>query len=356
MLVEPRRSVDAPCGGQASRVAIVVPKIASPASEHAVPIEDNDLPVLFRSADQFSVRRQRHFLWLVIARYAALVLAAVSGVASLQYRSQEFEWAALGTIVLLLATMGVEILLHVNGPEDDWYDGRVLAESVKTLAWRYTVGARPFQHRSQEDHAAGDRPSLDDREAAIRRDFLAEMQSLLSDVPDIGEPSTADSGITERMRLVRSSSLAVRQATYVQYRIIDQQDWYARKARANRQRQTWLWLTVILAEASALVFAALRFANVMTFDLVGVAVAIVAAVTGWLGVKQFATLARSYAYAAQDLAIVRARLEASMNEDEWAAEAADAEESISREHTLWRSSRSSRFNRGVDAPPTLAAK
>jgi hypothetical protein len=138
-----------------------------------------------------------------------------------------------------------------------------------------------------------------------------------------------------------------RRLAYIEDRISDQQNWYARKARENRRHQTVLLLAIILAEVAALVLAVLRFAGVVQVDLVGIVVAIVAAMTGWLGVRQYATLARSYSFAAQDLAIVRARLDNSLDEQTWAAEAADAEESISREHTLWRSSRSSHFNRGT---------
>lgn len=316
-----------------------------PANEETIEVTDADLPVLFRSADQFSLRRQKHFLRLVRVRYAGLIVAAITGVASFPIGSARvLELAAAGTVLALLVSLVVELFARAYGPEKDWYDGRVLAESAKTLAWRYMVGASPFGVRDSSPDGGS---SPDGHEAATRRDFLRQMASLLSDVPDIGAPPGAESSITETMARVRAAPLSVRRATYIQYRIGDQQDWYARKADWNRRYHTVWWVVVMLAEVVALILAALRFTGALSVDLVGIVVAAAAAATGWLGVRQHATLARAYSFAAQDLAIVRARLEESLDEPAWAAEAADAEESISREHTLWRASRSSRLARDM---------
>lgn len=56
--------------------------------------------------------------------------------------------------------------------------------------------------------------------------------------------------------------------------------------------------------------------------------------------RQFSTLARAYTFAANDLAIVRDSLPSATTESSWAGETADAEEEVSREHTMWRASRS----------------
>ncbi|MEU4603451.1 SLATT domain-containing protein [Kribbella sp. NPDC023972] len=64
-----------------------------------------------------------------------------------------------------------------------------------------------------------------------------------------------------------------------------------------------------------------------------------------LGVRQYTTNARAYSLASEELAIIRSRIEVfdcdgPDSDRRWAAEVADAEEAVSREHTMWRASRS----------------
>ncbi|MEU1012302.1 hypothetical protein [Streptomyces sp. NPDC005890] len=58
----------------------------------------------------------------------------------------------------------------------------------------------------------------------------------------------------------------------------------------------------------------------------------------WFAVRQYETLGRAYTFAATELSIIHGRL-SQADEDGWAQEEADAEEAISREHTMWRASR-----------------
>lgn len=69
---------------------------------------------------------------------------------------------------------------------------------------------------------------------------------------------------------------------------------------------------------------------------------IVASLTAWLQTKQHRTLATAYAVAVLELASVRAKIASQNNEAEWAKFVSDAEEAISREHTLWKASRGTR--------------
>jgi hypothetical protein len=70
-------------------------------------------------------------------------------------------------------------------------------------------------------------------------------------------------------------------------------------------------------------------------DILGVAAAGAAAGTAWIQLKQHRTLAASYALAAQELSLALVRLENARDDEHWALEVSDAEEAISREHTMW---------------------
>jgi hypothetical protein len=57
--------------------------------------------------------------------------------------------------------------------------------------------------------------------------------------------------------------------------------------------------------------------------------------TAWAQLKQHRILAPSYALAAQELSLVREKLAGIADEDAWSLEMSDAEDAISREHTMW---------------------
>jgi hypothetical protein len=99
-------------------------------------------------------------------------------------------------------------------------------------------------------------------------------------------------------------------------------------------------LVMLVAEVVGIVAALGRVAGVLNVDLAGVLATIIAAGAAWSGMRQHSTLARAYTFAAEELAIARGRLEAVADEESWAREVNDAEEAVSREHTMWRASRS----------------
>ena len=67
----------------------------------------------------------------------------------------------------------------------------------------------------------------------------------------------------------------------------------------------------------------------------------------WIEAKQHRNLATAYGIASQELASIETELPTKNSEEGWAAFVGQAEEAISREHTLWRASLglSERFRR-----------
>jgi SMODS and SLOG-associating 2TM effector domain 1 len=60
---------------------------------------------------------------------------------------------------------------------------------------------------------------------------------------------------------------------------------------------------------------------------------------GWREVKQFGQLAHAYSLAANELGLIEAQATHVATDDEFAAFVADAEQAISREHTMWAARR-----------------
>ncbi len=288
-------------------------------------LPDSALPGLFREADRASLEGQRTYIrltgWRLVLAVAAPIMAAFTITVG-----HGIDVAALGTALAFAGAAVLEQSLIQAKPDRAWYDGRAVAESVKTLTWRYAVCADPFPV-SLADGTADDL-------------FNGELRQLLDDAPENSLRPTQAPAISAEMRALRGRDLRARQRAYLTGRIIDQQTWYARKADFNRCRaRQWRWLLFTL-EILGIIGAGTRAFGVIHTDLTGIVAAMVAAGVAWLGVKQHDSLARAYTIASHELSTIRSRLERPMSEEHWAAEVRDAEEAISREHTMWRASRS----------------
>ncbi len=268
-----------------------------------MPLESS-FPAAFREADRASERSQNAFYRISGVRLFALCLVGVLPAVGLR-------WAAMGVAVVFGIALVLELIVFMRRPERAWYDERACAESVKTLAWRYAVGGAPF---SQEDSDA----------------LFAQR------VQDVAGRTESP---TDAMRDARASSFDARRDLYKRERIEDQLRWYTKNARSN-DRQAGFWLIVlVLVEAGAFIAALLRAMGKIHFDLFGIIGALGASAAAWTQTLQHETLSAAYKVAADELAIIASRVDDVHGETAWAEFVADAEEAMSREHTMWRAKR-----------------
>jgi hypothetical protein len=230
------------------------------------------------------------------------------------------------TLIGFVVAFGAELVLGVQPPERTWYLARAGAESVKTLSWRYSVGADPFFL------------TLPQREADSL--FRARVGQVSKQVSAAVTPPEGDGGSpTEAMRTLRAASMAEQRDVYLRDRTRAQRNWYSRKAESNARASVAWRSALVVAELVAIALATLRFAGVWDIDIAGVLAAFIGAGAAWLALKQHTTLESAYALTAAELQKQDAAL-LSADDDEWAEAVADAEEAISREHTMWLASRS----------------
>ena len=109
-------------------------------------MNEGDFPPLYQAADLASTVAQRKFLWALGANLALLVVAAIMSVANILTST-----FALMQMAPLIGTLGLAIYLAVERPERIWYGARALAESVKTISWRYMMRAEPFDRDDDTD-------------------------------------------------------------------------------------------------------------------------------------------------------------------------------------------------------------
>ncbi|NLU69438.1 DUF4231 domain-containing protein [Streptomyces sp. HNM0574] len=286
------------------------------------PIRETDLPALFIAADRNSAAGQRRTLRATRLRLLLLALAAVSGAVS--WQAGRLDVAGFIGAAALATALVVEVYLLTSRPERQWYDGRAVAESVKSLSWRYLVGGAPLPLST---------PAGELDEALLRR-----FQALLRDMSGVYLVPAPEDGeqITEAMRRCRALPLSERQRLYRSRRIADQRTWYATKAAWNERRATLWSLTLAAAEAAGITGGILKAAGIVDVDVLGICGAVVAAGAAWTQTKQHGNLARAYAVAAMELADIDARAGGPFDEESWARFVDGAEEAISREHRLWR--------------------
>ncbi|RCW45843.1 uncharacterized protein DUF4231 [Halopolyspora algeriensis] len=285
-------------------------------------LEHHDYPGLFQAADAASLRGQRSYLRAVRARLVLSVLAATSAAITITVGVADI--AAVGTALFFVSALGIDMLVLRGKPNEAWYQGRALAESTKTLAWRYVSGGAPFPR------------SLDAAEAD--RMFIERLGALHRDLAAVRLLPTLSAVISERMRELRAASLPERRKVYLAERIQEQQSWYADKA-VFHQRRADIYQALVLSFEIAGVAAALAKAfGAITFDLSGIIAATLAAFAAWSATRQHTTTANAYIVATHDLALARERLRHCTDEHQWANAVADAEAAVSREHSTWRSS------------------
>ncbi len=289
-------------------------------------LRDQDLPALYQAADTNSLEAQEGFLKKTSIGLVMLIVAAAAG--ALTYELGSVDLMGVIAAAAFIIAVFLRLDLSNNRPERIWYEGRAAAESVKNLAWRYAVGAEPFRIDTTDPAEADEL-------------FTNRLRETLTDLEGINfvPSSAAGEQITHGMRDLRGRPLDERKNAYRVGRIEDQQRWYSAKARWNLTRARRWNGSLLALEASGTIAAVLKAAGVLELDLLGLAGAVVAAGASWLQTKQHFNLAEAYSIAAHELSAINERISPLVTEEAWARFVNDAEEAISREHTLWRASR-----------------
>lgn len=287
----------------------------------------------FDVADATAAWGQRIHLRLTRVELGLLVLAAASGLLDLEVGEHEIDLGGVAAVIFFTLTLALRAYRMSVRPTLTWQDSRAAAESIKTLCWRYAVGSRLFP----ADMDPGDADRL----------FVERLREILGGIRGLQTVQPSRSGheqITPWMRHLRAMPLDDRRGTYEQARIEDQQRWYAGRTELNR-RQLGRWnLVVLTLEFVGVVAGSLKAFGVLTMSWgsgVGLVATLGAAAAAWVQTRQYATLASAYAIANEELAAIRALVAHARDETQWAELVDSAESAISREHTMWRASRTS---------------
>ncbi len=268
-----------------------------------------------------SATYQNWYHRLLMSEYFLLVLAAIlSMIASPGRLVQSIHALVFIALVVLL------LYRSKTKPEQDWYKGRALAESIKTSTWRYCLRAAPFE---------------DVTDVRVRRsEFRNHLREILRANRFIGDrippDSAADDQITDSMDDIRALSLEERKHYYMENRIREQRTWYMNKAGYNRTAASRWVVACTAIYAVAIILLVVRPSipewNFWPFEPL---IVLASSIIGWMQIKKFNELTSAYTLTAHEIGIIQGRLEEVDSEEDLSEFVNEAELAFSREHTQW---------------------
>jgi hypothetical protein len=298
-----------------------------------------EMPSLASGASNRAQRAQ-HFLFRSVAvGLLLLIVAAIAG--PFTWMPNRIDIAALIGLIAFLAAITLRTARLRHRPDKIWAESRLLAEDVKSAAWRYAVGGAPYGVLTLPAEGV-ETPPAD----GAQPPFTSEVYDLhkTAHAAGVHVPFLAEDPdyITVSMKELRRQPLQHRRAVYIEERITHQCQYYSAKAlQCERLANRWDE-ALIGIEGAGVLLALAKVLGALEFDLLGVTAVLVAAGTSWTQLNQFTSRAQSYGAIEVELArsLNEAREEGKpWTEGEWARFVASVENLLAGEHLDWQRER-----------------
>ena len=280
-------------------------------------LQNNCYPAIYYSASELSSKSQKKFYRTLFYYITFLVLISICSF--LNYTI--FKYTCVLEAFLFICTLFLTIYIYNEKPERYWYAGRAVAESVKTLTWRFISRAEPFN-------------GADD---INRSEFIQKLKDITEQSMNLSEmsPKIDLSQISNEMLELRNNDFETRKKYYLEKRIIDQQNWYFKKANYNKKRGNFFFIILIITNVIGLAVSLIRIKNPEILNFNEITITITGGLVSWIQSKKFQELSASYSLAAHEISFVKEQYYKINNEKELSNFIGDAENAFSREHTQW---------------------
>jgi len=288
-------------------------------------MENKNYPNYYIAGDEASLQAQSTYVRFVKFDLLLMVFSALICAYNYQTEDSKLVIYILSGLMLLVALF-ISIVLKFKKYEDVWYRGRALAESCKTLTWRFIMCSEYFESSLSGDEA-------DNR-------FIGRIREINDEFNDLTGVLVASKlalpVITAEMDRIRSSSLEERKAFYLSKRITNQIQWYSSKADNNKSKyENWFWMVIVAQLLALLSIGYLVVCPSSNFNLVGLFSTISATGFSWLQLKKYQENKEAYATATSELNLIKEEANRYNTEMEFAKYVLDSENAMSREHTMW---------------------
>lgn len=254
-----------------------------------------------------------------------IVASSIIGAFSFSSVTDKSELALISA-VLMSISMFLTLYIRSRKFEQSWYDGRAIAESIKTRAWRFMTCSEPYTENISEADAICLFLKTMEEVKQERKVFCA---SLIDD-------KNLKPQISEKMLEIRRLPFIERKYIYFSQRIENQRNWYISKSIANKKFAV-IWFNAIMLSQAAALLSSLALIKWPDFpvNISTLFAAAAAAFIAWLQLKRHQELSNSYGLAAQELGLIVDQSINIIEPRKLSDFILDAENAISREHTLW---------------------
>lgn len=288
-------------------------------------IRKQDYPNYYIAGDSASLKAQSAYVNFV--RWDLILMTVSTTISIYNYQSLNSKTAVYEiSALLLVSALLVSVVLKLKRYEDTWYRGRALAESCKTLTWRYVMCSEYFEH------------SLNVQEAEKR--FIERIREIHSEFVDLHDQLSASNLalpiITDEMIRLRQLGVVERRQYYLNNRIQDQITWYSKKADTNKTKYEAWFIAVISCQFLALLSIVYLIKYPLSnFNFVGLFSTIAASGFSWLQLKKYQENKQAYTTATSELNLIKTESNRDFSDDEFSKYVLDSENAMSREHTMW---------------------
>jgi hypothetical protein len=280
-----------------------------------------DYPAIYKEADNISNKTQKSYLGILFIFLCMLFISSLL----FTYFDDNIVVKIIN-IVISVSIVILSFVFHFYNFQGKWYNARAVAESIKTISWRYAVKAEPY--------------NIPDNDAKTL--FIKAIKHIIDMNHDFKECIEAEySGSTQHnipnnMTAVRLLSLQERFNFYQINRVMEQKDWYTKKSLLNKKRSLQFFLLLIFISFVLLILLILSFmktSNNVLFPI-GSLLSMISILFTWIQTKKYKELEKSYALTAHEIGFIETT---GINTDEklFSDYVSNTENAFSREHTQW---------------------
>lgn len=282
--------------------------------------ERPEYPALYKAANEASNSSQKNYLsglkwYLWLSVIAALLAVYV----------KESKEAGIIAAIFFLAIIFLTIYQAFKRFDKIWYNGRAVAESVKTRTWRFVMRAEPYS----------DSESIN----TVKKEFCADLNDILVQNQELGSflthPSMTEDTISNSMEEIRKYSYEDRLNYYISNRINEQRNWYFTKASDNKKLAKNWFIGLITTHSVVVILLLIEIAYEFYFLPTAAIIVAGSSILSWTQIKRFQDLATSYSLTAHEIGILKSQSFEVIGEKSLSDFVKDAENAFSREHTQW---------------------
>ncbi|MBB4804182.1 frataxin-like iron-binding protein CyaY [Flavobacterium nitrogenifigens] len=288
-------------------------------------MDNNNYPNYFLAGDTASQKSQNWYIRLFGLDLLLMIFSAF--LSAYNYETEDSKTIVYSVSgIFLLGALMISIFLKVKKYEDIWYRGRALAESCKTLTWRFIMCSEYFENILSVEEA---------EKRFIQR--IKEISKEFTDLNDVLDSKQLNTDvITTEMKRIRSFSLGDKKAYYINNRIQNQIIWYSSKAEDSKLKYDIWFVVIIFLQFLALISIVflVKYPS-SSYNFVGLFSTVAASGFSWLQVKKYQENKEAYTTANSELNLIKAQGNRDFSDSEFSKYVLDSENAMSREHTLW---------------------